>query len=230
VAVGSGGSLTAAHFAALLHRRRHLTFARAATPLELFVSEPGLGKGAALLLSASGKNRDILAALAACTTSGTAALATLCTRRNSPLAAAAKSYARSHVFEEDLPAGEEGLLATNSLLATAVLLARAYGYTIPDRFQDSPPDPGARAAFEGRRLCVVLHGGFGSPAAVDLETKLNEAALVPAQSCDYRNFGHGRQLWLSRCPGEVVVVAVESPDGGACGADALGARGRCWGR
>ena len=67
VAVGSGGSATAAHLAALLHRKRSRAFARHATPLDVLLSEPNLDRTAVLLLSASGTNRDMLTVLRACT-------------------------------------------------------------------------------------------------------------------------------------------------------------------
>ena len=66
LAIGSGGSATAAHLAALLHRFHAGAFARYATPLDILLSEPNLSDTSALLLSASGKNRDVLATLERC--------------------------------------------------------------------------------------------------------------------------------------------------------------------
>jgi hypothetical protein len=213
LAIGSGGSMTAAHFAALLHRHRFGAFARPSTPLEVLLSEPGLARSAALLLSASGKNADILAVIQACIASQLPAVATLCTRRGSPLAAAARGYLRGRVFEEDLPAGEDGLLATNSVLATAIILARAYGSELPPRFSDRSQIDGIGEAFSGeRRICLILYGGWGAPAAADFESKLNETALVAPQVSDYRGLGHGRQLWLARPPKDVVVLAIVTPE------------------
>lgn len=209
IAVGSGGSSTAAHFAALLHRERHRQFARHATPLELLTNEPGLGDAAVLVASASGRNRDVLAALRTCIQAEVPALATITTRRPSPLAQSASAYSRSRVAEFSLPAGKDGYLATNSLLATMLVLARAYGFDPRVRVSD------IESALPGdlvRRTVLVLHGGWASPVATDLESKLNESALAGALLADYRNFGHGRHLWLAKRSAETLVVALSTPD------------------
>ena len=63
LAVGSGGSYTAAAYAAELHLRSFAHVSRPMTPQETFSLEPRVEHCAgALLLSAEGKNHDILAA------------------------------------------------------------------------------------------------------------------------------------------------------------------------
>jgi DNA-binding MurR/RpiR family transcriptional regulator len=211
IAVGSGGSSTAAHLAALLHRYRCRGFARHATPLELMLSEPGLHGAALLLLSASGKNRDVLDALDHGLRFDARTIATICTQSGSPLAARARAFGRAHVFDDDIPGGKDGFLATNSLFATCVLLARAYSV-------DLPPDIDIAAKLnllhndEGRATVVVLHGGWSSPVATDLESKLNESAIAGALVSDYRNFGHGRHLWLARRREETLIVLLATPE------------------
>src|SRR5687768_14049011 len=59
--VGSGGSLTACHFVARLHETYARQPARVLTPLE-FLEFPRPQIAAVLLLSARGRNPDILAA------------------------------------------------------------------------------------------------------------------------------------------------------------------------
>ncbi len=211
LAIGSGGSATAAHLAALLHRFQAGDFARHATPLDILLSEPNLREAAVLLLSASGKNRDVLAALDRCVQREARAVATLCTQRGSPLATAARRFERAYVFEEDAPCGKDGFLATNSLLASCVFIARAYGSKLPERASVEPAKPSLHDV-EGRSTAVVLHGGWGSPAATDLESKLNESAIASAQVSDYRNFGHGRHLWLARRAPETVVITLVTPE------------------
>ena len=61
IAIGSGGSLVAAEFAALLHETATGHLARSASPLEATVRQTPRNT-AALLLSASGSNADILQA------------------------------------------------------------------------------------------------------------------------------------------------------------------------
>ena len=209
LAIGSGGSSTAAHFAALLHRERHRMPARHATPLDVLVSEPGLSQSAVLLVSASGRNGDVLAAFDACRAAEVPAVATVTTRPESPLAERARSYTRSYVLDAEAPAGKDGYLATNSLAATMALLLRAYGIDLPANPTPTSFDPDA---LRERPTAVILHGGWGAPVATDLESKLNESALAAALVADYRNFGHGRHLWLARKAEETVVVALITPD------------------
>jgi hypothetical protein len=209
VAIGSGGSSTACHLTALLHRTRHRRPAQFTTPLDVLSVPAGLHRAGVFLASASGKNKDVLAALEACIAEEAPAVAVVTLRAESPLSEAASSYARARVFAADAPTGKDGYLATNSLVATCALVACAYGFEI------SRPKARRKAVdgsiFEDRHMVQVLHGGWGSPVATDLESKLNESALAAAQLADYRNFGHGRHLWLAKRAAETVVVALVTP-------------------
>jgi len=209
--VGSGGSATAAHFAALLHRFHGCGFSRHATPLDILLSEPYLQDTAALLLSASGKNRDVLAALEHCVQHEARAIATLCTQRGSPLATGARRFERGYAFEEEAPWGKDGFLATNSLLATCVFIARAYGVELPEQLS-SVAQEWLLPDLERQYTVLVLHGGWASPAATDLESKLHESAIASVHVSDYRNFGHGRHLWLARRGSSTVVVTLVTPE------------------
>jgi D-arabinose 5-phosphate isomerase GutQ len=211
LAVGSGGSTTAAHLAALMHRFHGRAFARHTTPLEILLSEPNLTDAAVLLLSASGKNRDVLATLERCIQRDVRVIATLSMQCGSPLATTARRVERAYVFEEEVPCGKDGFLATNSLLATCILIARAYGIEFPKTF--STPQLQLSVAKLGEpSAALVLHGGWGSPVATDLESKLNESAIVSTQLSDYRNFGHGRHLWLARRASETIVITIVTPE------------------
>src|SRR5690348_16878259 len=57
--VGSGGSLSACHYAAILLQEYGI-IAKAVTPLELFYSQNALRNSNVFFISASGKNTDIL--------------------------------------------------------------------------------------------------------------------------------------------------------------------------
>ncbi|WP_408891631.1 hypothetical protein ACJ2CR_19410 [Myxococcus faecalis] len=209
IAVGSGGSSTACHLTSLLHRTRHQRPAFFTTPLDILSVPAGLHRAGAFLASASGKNKDVLAALEACIDEETPAIATLTLRAQSPLSNAAAAYGRARVFAADAPTGKDGFLATNSLVATCVLITRAYGFEIS--LPKSRREVVTGSFFENRHMVQVLHGGWGAPVATDLESKLNESALAAAQLADYRNFGHGRHLWLAKRAAETVVVALETP-------------------
>lgn len=209
VAIGSGGSSTACHFAALAHRTRHRCPAYFTTPLDVLSLPAGLHRAGVFLASASGKNKDALAALDVCIAEESPAVAVITLRSANPLKDAASTFARARVFAADAPAGKDGFLATNSLIATCALAARAYGFDVAQPKEARKPVDGS--VFEDRHMVQVLHGGWGSPVATDLESKLNESALASAQLADYRNFGHGRHLWLANRAAETVVVALVTP-------------------
>lgn len=209
IAIGSGGSSTACHLASLLHRTRYHRPAQFTTPLDVLSVPAGLHRAGVFLASASGKNKDVLAALDACVSEEAPAVAAITLREKNPLSEAAALYARARVFAADAPTGKDGYLATNSLVATSILIARAYGFelSLPKARRGTVDG----SLFEHRHMVQVLHGGWGAPVATDLESKLNESALAAAQLADYRNFGHGRHLWLEKRAEETVVVALVTP-------------------
>lgn len=192
VAVGSGGSLTSAHLVALLHTRYTGRLARVMTPYEILGSPAHLGDLGVLMLSAGGSNPDVLTAYKEVAKREPARFASICMSVGSPLAAAAATYPWSAAYEFAPPVEKDGFLATNSLLATAVLLVRAYR-------QNWPAEPALPASldlllhpglsreefladlhrrctgFWDRQTLLVLHGGETQPAAADLESKFSEA-------------------------------------------------------
>lgn len=211
VAIGSGGSATACHLTALLHRTRHRRPAQYMTPLDVLSLPAGLHCAGVFLASASGKNKDILAAFEAAIVEEAPAIAAVTLRAANPLSVAAAEYSRARVYAAEAPTGKDGYLATNSLIATCVLAARAYGFEIVAPPTARRKDVVDGRVFEGRHMVQVLHGGWGSPVATDLESKLHESALASAQLADYRNFGHGRHLWLAKRAMETTVVALVTP-------------------
>ena len=212
VAIGSGGSLTAAAFAALLHEAATGRLARAATPLEAITRSPLRDTGV-LLLSARGTNVDIRRAAEMLPQLGYDAVSTVTTRRGSPLGRILMGYgATAHEFT--VPGGRDGFLATNSLMATLVLLHRAVLST------DGSPDEGDLATSHpsvtgsetvlGNRTLVVLAQGWAVPAALDFESRFSEAALANVTVTDPRNFAHGRHHWLSLHAADTGIVSLET--------------------
>jgi len=120
VAIGSGGSSTACHLATLLHRTRHRRPALFTTPLDVLSVPAGLHRAAVFLASASGKNKDVLAALRASITDEAPAVAVVTLRAENPLSEAAASYPRARVFAADAPAGKDGYLATKTVVVALV--------------------------------------------------------------------------------------------------------------
>ncbi|MFX1481209.1 MAG: HAD hydrolase family protein, partial [Promethearchaeota archaeon] len=59
---------------------------------------------------------------------------------------------------------------------------------------------------------LVLYGGWGFPAAVDIESKFIEAALGQVSLSDYRNFAHGRHNWLAKHGEQTCVICLITPE------------------
>lgn len=219
--LGSGGSFTAADFAAGAHREMMGQLATALTPLEAVASGLDFRSTAVLMTTAAGKNPDVLGSFERIAAREPRRLAALCLSLGSPLARAAAKVPLTDFVELEPPAGKDGFLATNTLLASVVLLSRAYAEAtgvpvpLPETFGDLLGD-GARddrwRPLWGRDTLVVLHGAATRPAAVDLESKFTEAALGNARPADYRHFAHGRHHWLAKHAGSTAVLAFTTPD------------------
>ena len=233
--VGSGGSFAAAAFASHLHQRTG-TMSRCITPLELLEFEDK--NGATLLISAGGNNVDILAAFDHAARVPER-LGVLCASADNALTRRASTHPEVMVHAAGPPSGRDGFLATNSLLATEIWLARAYA----SRFPDIGGLPAATSSIihdglparkfgemmsermtplRDRDTVLILHDGWGRAAAVDAETRLSEAGLAGTQLADYRNFAHGRYNWLDKNRDRTGIIAFVTP-----GCDRLAARTLC---
>lgn len=215
VAVGSGGSLSAAHALAFLHRRLTGQLASIATPLEA-AGEHLQRTVSTWLLSAGGDNVDILTGFRALVSREARQLAALCGRSDSPLAALARAHPFVDLILHEPPAGRDGFLTTNSLLAFAALLTRAYAEALPGQGSvwevvyellaplakcDGPVQASWKQATETlwqRSTTVVLYGAGTRIGAIDLESKFTEAAIGNLQLADWRNFAHGRHHWFAK--------------------------------
>ncbi len=227
-AVGSGGSLTAAHALAQLHQYVTRQLGVVATPLD--VTEPSAAPLANWLLSAGGSNVDIVGAARRLANQEPRQLAILCGRAESPLS----DLARRHPFVDLLlfppPAGKDGFLATNSLLGFIAVLVRAYLLELSTaeeweavRVNIAPLLDAGSAQIENwalttehlwrRGTTIVLHDADSRIGAIDLESKFTEAAVGNLQIADYRNFAHGRHHWLAKRGDASAVLALYSPTG-----------------
>ncbi|MBI3608519.1 MAG: sucrose-6-phosphate hydrolase [Nitrospirae bacterium] len=226
MAVGSGGSLTAAHLLSAAHRRYTGQQASVVTPLDsvLHSLDPSVS---VWMLSAGGSNVDILAAFSSLVRSELAQLVVVCGRRQSRLTAAATEHQFVDVIDAEGPAGKDGFLATNSLIAASVLICRAYSAVfnsdlsitqLQELLSDGRRKNGGLSEWKratqqlwSRETLVVLYGPATHAAAIDLESKFTEAALGNVQIADYRNFAHGRHHWLAK-RGNVSAVLAFSAD------------------
>lgn len=231
VAVGSGGSLTAAHLAVLLHVERTGQLARAMTPLETTSTSLRFDRTSIIFLTAGGSNADIIGSYRHLMRTEPSASLIICARQKSQLAKIAARHPYSRLVEFDLPGGKDGFLATNTLLATAIILIKGYAAAagtgdasavLPDTLDQLL---GCEAGFDSwlsnlrseclpiwaRPTTVLLHGYWSQPAAVDFESKFTEASIGHLQIADYRHFAHGRHNWIGQRPEACAVISLESP-------------------
>lgn len=219
--IGAGGSFSAAEFAAAGFRRGFDQAAEAVTPLEYLQRASRAGtEHAALIISAEGRNKDVLQA-AALAASRARSVTALTFNPGAPL---------QHLLEERVgpgcvtairaPWGKDGYLATNSLIASVAALGRGLGigFSVADILaefegvRDRLPNHSATAALAATHRLLVLHAESGRPAAVDIESKFAEAALGTAQKADLRQFAHGRHIQLEQGLDPLAILAYVNED------------------
>src|ERR1043166_2389938 len=218
IAIGSGGSQSTATLVADVHQTKFEQVAKADTPLSAWSYLKFLRRTAIFIVSAGGKNPDILGIAKAVVESEPAAVIAVCATRDSPLARIVNGFSRGFCFDFELPTGKDGFLATNSLVALSVAALRGYGYDandLPRTFEVAHQVSSkigkknqlrrASHLFNVRHL-IALHGPKSRSVAFDLESKLIEAGLASVQLADYRNFAHGRHHWLAKNPDSAVVA------------------------
>lgn len=223
VVVGSGGSYSAALVIALFRELVHHSPTSAVTPLE-FDSMLRRLSPRALLLSAEGKNRDVLSAAQAAQAADLSSAALTLTQSN-PLLEFAVAHASLRAFAFQMDWGKDGYLATNSLIATCLLAYRAL-------FGNSECLTHLGPLFDQQRLAerrehfrswtglerarksglLILFSIQAKPFAVDLESKLTEAALASVQLADLRQFAHGRHLQLAAAAPMAVIVVTSAEE------------------
>ncbi len=199
--IGAGGSMAVAQLGARLHEHVSRQPARACTSLEALDS-PQLGRRSAVLFSSSAKHPDARRVLVDFAR-GRFAPAALVTHRP---ADDLDEFVGGDTQVVMLPplTQPDGFLATGSILQTASLLLRAYGYdeALPRELDETPPEPPLRAEV------LVLTPPSLLCVATDLEVRLVESGLAGVQVADYRNFAHGRHTGFARRSGSTTVIAL----------------------
>jgi len=227
IGVGSGGSFTVASLLCNLHEAFTGRVSRPSTPLEI-ISIPTLASASPVfLISAEGKNPDIVEALTRARLHSARSVHVITNRKDSPLVKTSDELTgvTTHVFEL---AQKDGYLATNSLLMDAVLVARAYGELDDSSFRFPSDICGLTLNGQSlndwlssaetfvkevvkRKNIIVIYSPMLRSIAADLESKLAEAALLHCQLADVRSFAHGRHLWLAERPSDCAILALIEP-------------------
>jgi fructoselysine-6-P-deglycase FrlB-like protein len=214
VAIASGGSSTAGEALATLHQLTTGQLARVVTPLELATTPFDLRRTSAVLFSAGGRNPDILRALDHLVSRDPRHIFVVCGNSASPLAKRAREVAFASCVHVPSPQGKDGYLATNSLLAFVTSIAAAYAtvYPItgamPSSLRSDWNDASAFTQLRDRDHMLVLFDPALRHAAADIESRFSEGALGTVALADFRNFAHGRHLWLALRRKNTAVVAL----------------------
>ncbi|MHB8086115.1 MAG: HAD-IIB family hydrolase [Dehalococcoidia bacterium] len=217
--VGSGGSLSGAHFIARLHEQATGKVAKAMTPLDLMLSTLQPDSHAVLFVTANGNNEDILNSFHAAIRREYGSIGIICANKDSKIVAEANRFsAKVNYFEFLTPTGKDGFVAVNSLLATCVWMSR--GYRLLDAGEMSVQhflkqkinlDTAALNKILERKTLVTLGGEWSWPAVLDLESKFSEVGLGNVLISDLRNFGHGRDNWFDKRGSESAMLILETP-------------------
>ena len=211
--VGSGGSSSACSLFTMLHQKAGI-IASAITPLELQYSKNAINKNCnVIFISASGKNSDILFAFDTVIKQEPNNMLSICLKKDSPLSKKSLKYSIASILDFENPAGKDGFLATNSLVAYFTIISRIYKLNNP--IKDLLPSveflSGVRnfskLLYEDFTI-TVLYAGWGKPVAIDIESKFSEAGLGNILMSDYRNFGHGRHNWFDKKKKQSAIIAL----------------------
>ena len=211
ICIGSGGSYSAASYAAMLYKQM-CGLAVSMTPLAFDTSADTIIQNSKLLFfSASGRNKDFLIAFQRGLEVGRGDMAGVCLRESSKLDAIIERCNpefQKHTFP--IPTIKDGFLATNSLVAFFVLMYRCFFDAKPSQYVGKGKGYTQNHAFDFSKIdnFIVLHSNLSEPVAVDLESKFSEAALGSVLMADYRNFGHGRHQWFDKKGSNSCIVAL----------------------
>lgn len=223
--VGSGGSFSTASFAADLHQRRTGQLARATTPFDL-VSSNVPHRTATVCFSANGRNKDIGAAFKLAAQQESGPVGALVLSENTLLHKLQRQYNYTDVVGGYNPAFRDGFLAVATMLASSILLTRAYDdvlgsdVSFPDTFErflelglSKPSIDDITAEVEpvlARKVTSLLFSPIVRSTALDLESRFVEGAFEFIHIADFRNFGHGRHHWMAKRADETGVLAIVS--------------------
>ena len=223
--VSSGGSSSALAYVSLLYSA-YKGMARMLTPLTFSsVSDEAIKNSKVLILSKSGEGVDVdylTKRTLPLNAEHTAAITHVSEKGDNKLQKRLRK-ASSDCFVYDWE-DHDGFIATISPFALFGLFYKTF--TGDTQFvQKLQLDQTPSACFNYRYLrgedqpaefkdiknYIVLYGGWGEPVAQDFESKMVEAGYASVQLCDYRNFCHGRFIFVSNNLENSALVLLMTP-------------------
>lgn len=216
ICIGSGGSFSTCKFIALMYSTRK-GLGTAVTPYSVYsISEEVLKSCKILLVSNSGHNKDITAIAKRCMQTNPEWTANLTTNDG------AKNDLKKIISSKNsfnyVSGIKDFFISVNSVTANYALALQAFKSDLNADIKFS--DYQSPVNFKNTNHFMILYGGWGEPAAIDLESKLVESGMATCAVSDYRNFCHGRFIFASNhcghdkkvyVPDDNVVVMLETP-------------------
>lgn len=104
----------------------------------------------------------------------------------------------------------EGFIGTDSIIAMFGIFYKAFtgesdfvnkldlDLTPTHCYSYSPRVEGNIPSFKDIKNYIVLYNGWSRPVAQDFESKMVECGIASVQMCDYRNYCHGRFIFISK--------------------------------
>ena len=227
-AIGSGGSAVAAEYLVRCRSTLDLGYTIVQTPME-FVLANGCFDGCEIwLFSAGADNPDIAGALRAALVSHAAAIRLITVRKDGATALKAAAESRCDVYVLPVADPKDGFLATHSMAATvAALLFASAGFDgsqaehIHRAFaaesaqalsMTSDSLPSVLFGLSQNDTLIVLHDPQLRSLGVLIETSLWETGMCPVQRADFRNFAHGRHVWIARRRASTCVLSLTTAE------------------
>lgn len=208
IAIGSGGSLSKGVFLSYLTgQEKALTTVM--TPLEFRdLSGDAISGHKVLLISESGRNKDIENAARKALKFRPENVCALTLTKKNKLTDLFSKYPTATIASYDYPFGRDGFVSSKSHAAYLTLLYRIFN----DKVQMPEVPYAVYKGLDGILNFVVLYSPLGKSAALDFESKTSEAGLGCSLLADYRNFCHGRSNFLEKVPDTAIVAFITPKD------------------
>lgn len=216
ICIGSGGSLSVCRYIALMYSTRR-GVGISVTPYSVYsISEDVLKNSKVLLISHSGHNKDITSIAKRCMKINPRATANMTT--NDGEKNDLKKIIRPENSFNYNSGTKDGFISVNSVVANYALALFAFKESIVPAVNFTELEISVN--FNEINHFMILYGGWGEPAAIDLESKLVESGIATCAVSDYRNFCHGRFIFAGNhcgignktdAPDDNVVVMLVTP-------------------
>jgi len=221
--VSSGGASAHLHYAALLYEANH-GMAKALTPLGLAsVSDKTLKNSKILVFSKSGKGVDtkyIVKRAIGVNPDGVCGISRDNGSKNELINAVKKVTTNWFQYRW---LDVSGFISTITSFAMSCIFYKAFtnrndikeklsvSLSPGDCFTYKPRVEGDIPQLKDIKNYICLYGGWGEPIAVHFENKMVECGIASVQVCDYRNFCHGRFIFLPNHFEDTAMVLIVTP-------------------